>query len=240
MLELEAKNTGKVLVIGHRGAPGYAPENTMSSFERGLELGCDLIEVDVHMSADRHIVVMHDPDVSRTTDGRGHLKDMDLAAVRKLDAGAWFDGRFRGELVIEIKGDPQPAEGIESGIIDLIGRYGMLNEVMVISFYHQAVRRLKELEPRVATGILYGGQLLDTVGAARAARADSVRLQRHYCTAELVREVHEAGLTASAWLANDEPVMKHLLEMGIDSIGCDYPDRLCAFLDRSGLRWPSA
>lgn len=254
MLEIEAKNTGRVLVIGHRGALGHAPENTMSSFERGLEIGCDLIELDVHMSADGHVVVMHDADVSRTTDGRGRLKDMDLVAVKKLDAGIRFNERFRGErvptleevldwartrigLVIEIKGDPQPAEGIESKIIDLIARYGMMNDVMVISFYHEAVRRVKELEPRLAAGILYSGQLVDTVAAARAARADSVRPQWYYWTAKLVQEVHAAGLTASTWVANDEKVMKHLVAMGIDSIGCDYPDRLCAFLDRNGLRW---
>jgi glycerophosphoryl diester phosphodiesterase len=256
MLEIEAKNTGKVLVIGHRGALGYAPENTMSSFKRGLEIGCDLIELDVHMSADERIVVMHDADVSRTTDGRGHLKDMELAAIKKLDAGVRFDERFRGErvptldevldwartrvgLVIEIKGDPQPTEGIETQIIALIKHYGMMDAVMLISFYHEAVRRVKELEPRLATGILYSGQLVDTLAAAQAARADSVRPHWYYWTAQLVQQVHNAGLTASTWVANDEKVMKHLVEMGIDSIGCDYPDRLCGFLDRNGLRWGS-
>ena len=73
MLELEAAKTGKVLVIGHRGALGHAPENTMASFQKGLELGADLIELDVHMSADGALAVMHDGEVSRTTDGKGRL-----------------------------------------------------------------------------------------------------------------------------------------------------------------------
>jgi glycerophosphoryl diester phosphodiesterase len=254
MLELEAARSGKVLVIGHRGAAGHAPENTMASFQKGLELGADLIELDIHMTRDGALVVMHDGDVSRTTDGRGRIKEMTLAQVRELDAGAWFDPRFRGErvpilsevlewargripLVIEIKGDPLPARGIEEELLGMLRTRDMVDSVMAISFHHPSVRRLKELEPARATGILYTGRLVDPVAAARAALADSVRPAWSYWTREDVEAVHAAGLSASAWNADDEPVMEYLVSLGIDSIGANYPDRLRAFLDARGLGW---
>lgn len=257
MLEIEAANSGKVLVIGHRGALGYAPENTMASFEVGLQLGVDLIELDIHMSRDGHLVVMHDGEVTRTTDGSGRISDMTLAEIARLDAGCKFDERFRGQrvpllsevmawargripLVIEIKGDPEVSPGIEEKLIDLVHQHRILDEVIVISFHHTAVKRAKELEPGLATGILYSGRLVDTTGAARAARADSVRPQWSYWTRELVDEVHAAGLTASAWVVNSEARAELLVNMGIDSIGSDYPDRLCTYLERAGRRWPAA
>ncbi|MBN1672774.1 MAG: glycerophosphodiester phosphodiesterase [Kiritimatiellae bacterium] len=251
MLELEAANTGKVLVIGHRGALGHAPENTMASFKRGFELGADLIELDVHMSRDGLLACMHDADVSRTTDGNGRIKDMTRADIGKLDAGVKFDARFRGEpvpfldevlawagnrvgLVIEIKGDPLPAPGIEDALVQRLRAHGMLDQAMVISFHHPAVRRVKELAPETATGILYACRLADTVGAARAARADSLRPSWAFWTADDVRTVHAAGLAASTWVANDEERFAYLAELGVDSIGTDYPDRLRAWLDRTG------
>ena len=255
MLEIEAANTGKILVIGHRGALGYAPENTLASFELGWKLGADLLELDIHMTRDGELVVMHDADVSRTTDGHGYIKDMTLAEIKELDAGSWFDERFRGQhvptlaevltwakdripLVIEIKGDPQPANGIEEKLIETVHEHKMLDEVMIISFYHTSVKRVKELEPALATGILYTGRLVDTVGAARAALADSVRPHWSYWTAEVVEEVHDAGLTAHAWNADTEEVMEYLVGIGVDSIGSNYPDRLRAYLDARGLGWP--
>ena len=254
MLELEAAGSGKVLVIGHRGALGHAPENTMASFRRGLELGSDLIELDVHMSRDGALVVMHDGDVSRTTDGRGHIKDMTLDEIKRLDAGGWFDEGFRSErvptldevlewarprvpLVVEIKGDPHPASGIEQALLDLLRAHDMLARVMVISFHHDSVKRARELEPSLATGILYTGRLADTVGAAQAADARSVRPSWSYWSAETVAEVHRAGLTASSWVANDETRADYLADMGVDSIGSDFPDRLRAWLDRTGRGW---
>jgi glycerophosphoryl diester phosphodiesterase len=255
MLELEVANTGKVLVLGHRGALGHAPENTMASFELGLELGADLLEMDIHMSHDGELIVMHDAEVSRTTDGHGMIHDLALAEIKKLDAGAWFGDRFRGQrvptlpevlawaknripLVIEIKGSPHPAPGIEEAMVEVLRDHDMLDEVMAISFHHTSVKRVKELEPKLATGILFSGHLVDTVGVAKAALADSVRPKWSYWTAELVEEVHAAGLTAHAWNANDEKRAEYLVGLGIDCIGTNYPERLRAYLDRNGLGWP--
>jgi glycerophosphoryl diester phosphodiesterase len=92
----------------------------------------------------------------------------------------------------------------------------------------------------LATGILYVGRLLETVGATKAALADSARPSWPYWTTELVDQVHAAGLTASTWNADDEELMKYLVGLGVDSIGSNYPDRLRTFLDRRGLSWTSS
>ncbi len=254
MLEIEAANSGKVLVIGHRGAMGHAPENTMASFKKGLELGSDLIELDIHLSKDKELVVIHDADVSRTTNGHGHISDFTIKEIKKLDAGASFAPRFKGEsiptlqevlnwakekipLAIEIKGDPIPAAGIEEKLVNLLRESGMTEKVMVISFYHPALRRVKELAPAIATGILFTGRFSDSVSAARASMADSIRPSWYYWSPDLVEEVHKAGLTASTWTVNDEEVMERTVRMGLDSIGTNYPDKLRRYLDRIGRSW---
>ena len=222
---------------------GYAPENTMASFKKGLALGADLIELDVHLSADGHLVVIHDPTVDRTTDGRGYVKDMTLAQLKKLDAGSWFGPEFAGEriptlaevlewargrvgLVIEIKNGPVFYPGIEEKVIEALEAYDMEEEVIVISFDHRCVRRVKELRPGIATGILYVGRLADPTAAARAAMADAIHPKADYLTAEDVSEAHLAGLAVSTWTVNDPSQMGEFIEMGVDSIGTNYPDLL--------------
>jgi glycerophosphoryl diester phosphodiesterase len=254
VLELEARGSGKVLVIGHRGALGLAPENTMAGFEAGLRAGADLIELDVHLTADGQVVVIHDGDVSRTTGGQGRVAEMTLAEIQRLDAGSAFATRLAGErvpmlaevldwartripLVVEIKGDPIPAPGIEERVVKLLRAHAMLDHAAVISFHHPVVRRVKEVDERVATGILYQARLADTVAVARAARADSVRPGWAYVTRALVDEAHAAGLVASTWNANDEARAAYLIALGVDSIGSDYPDRLRAYVDRVGRGW---
>ena len=254
MLELDAARTGKVLVIGHRGALGHAPENTFASFKKGLELGSDVLELDVQLSRDGHLMVIHDGDVSRTTDGKGHVRDLTLEQIKALDAGSWFDDAFAGEqvptlhevlawaknripLAVEIKGDPTPDSAMAPRIVAALRQHDMIDEVMLISFHHDMLVLARELEPRLTTGILYVGSLVDTVGAAHAAKADSVRPAWNYWTAAKVAVVHAAGLTASAWNADVEGLMEHLVSLGVDSIGANYPDRLRRFLDRRGLSW---
>ena len=248
MLELEMANTGKVLVIGHRGAMGYAPENTLSSFRKAVELGADLIEFDIHLSADGHIIVIHDCSVERTTDGLGDVSAMTLNEIRNLDAGSHFGPEFQGEkiptleevlrwsggripLVIEIKGEPEPEPGIEEKLIEVLHSYRMLEQSMVISFFHPSVGRIKEIEPKAHTGILFSSGLIDAVGAAREVHADSVRPSWTYWNRDLVRKVHEAGLAASVWTVNDEDIMRSMINMGIDSIATNYPDKLRSLLD---------
>src|SRR5918998_577244 len=140
------RSPGRARVFGHRGAMGYAPENTFASFALAVEQGVDAIELDVHLTADDEVVVIHDHHLERTTSGRGLVREHTLAEIRALDAGSRFDARFAGERVptlaevldwardrcvldVEIKGGPAPYPDIAAHVVDLIRRHQMAERV---------------------------------------------------------------------------------------------------------------
>ncbi len=230
-----------VLRVGHRGAKGHAPENTLASFERGVALGVDAVETDVHLSADGEVVIIHDHTVDRTTNGKGFVKDLTVAQLQALDAGSWYDPRFAGERIltlrelldwardrvpvaIEIKNGPIYYPGIAAKTLALLREYGMLGQAILISFDHFVLRECKMLEPEVATGILYAGRLVDPVAAAQAAGADALHPAWAFVTPDLIEMAHAAGLAVSPWCPNDRPTLQWLEARGVDSIGTDYPD----------------
>ncbi len=188
-----------LLRVGHRGAKGHAPENTLSSFVIAAEMGVNVIETDVHLSKDGELVLIHDHTVQRTTDGHGYVKDMTLAELKKLDAGSWYGARFAGERIptldellawardrvavaIEIKNGPIYYPGIAEKIIAALYCHDMTRRAILISFDHRVVREAKALASEVLTGILYVGRLADPVAAAHAARADALHPQWAYIT----------------------------------------------------------
>ncbi len=230
-----------LLRVGHRGAKGHAPENTLSSFTVAAGMGVNVVETDVHLSKDGQVVLIHDHTVNRTTNGHGHIKDLTLAELKKLDAGSWYDRRFVGERIptldellvwardkvavaIEIKNGPIYYPGIAAETIRFLRKHGMERQAILISFDHLVLREAKQIAPEILTGILYVGGLADPVGAARAAGADALHPHWAYVTPELVQTVHAAGLAISPWNPNDLPTLRMLSEMGVDSVGTDYPE----------------
>jgi glycerophosphoryl diester phosphodiesterase len=229
---------GRVWIVGHRGAMGYCPENTLVSFERGLELGADWIELDVHLSSDGALIVIHDETLDRTTNGHGLVRDHTLQQLRALDAGNgqrlltleevldWAHQR-NTVLDIEIKNAPVFYPGIEDKVVGAIRETEMLDQVIVISFDHVAVKRVKELEPRIATGVLYACRPTDGgVPLARAAQADAVLPHWAYVTEEDVALAHKAGLSVAPWASSDPQVLRHLVACRVDAIGTNHPDVL--------------
>jgi glycerophosphoryl diester phosphodiesterase len=230
-----------LLRVGHRGAKGHAPENIMISFMMGADMGVNAVETDVHLSKDGEVVLIHDHTVDRTTNGHGFVKDMTLAELKKLDAGSWYDPRFAGEriptlaellawakdrvgIAIEIKNGPLYYPGIAEKTIRLLRQHGMERQVILISFDHFVLREAKKIAPEIATGILYVGGLVDAVAAAHATMADALHPNWAFVTPDLVRTVHEAGLAISPWNPNDLPTLRMLSQMGVDSVGTDYPE----------------
>jgi glycerophosphoryl diester phosphodiesterase len=236
---------GRVWVIGHRGAMGHCPENTMASFQRGLELGADWIELDVHLTADGELAVIHDETVDRTTDGHGLVKDHTLAELKQLDAGGWFGPEYAGQRIptldevlawahahativdIEIKNAPIYYAGIEEAVVAALDRSAMAEQVIVISFDHAAVKRIKALDARVATGVLYSGRPVDA-GLHLAGQADADGLFPHwaYVTRADVQAAHAAGLSVAPWSTSDPNVLRRLIAAGVDAIGTNHPDVL--------------
>jgi glycerophosphoryl diester phosphodiesterase len=241
---------GRVWVIGHRGAMGYCPENTLASFDRARALGADWIELDVHLTRDGTLAVIHDERVDRTTNGRGWLKDLTLGELRRLDAGSWYGPAFAGQHVpvlddvvqwarahgvtldIEIKNVPMYYAGIESAVVECLDRCGMSEQAIVISFDHRAIRRVKDLDGRIVTGVLYAGRPVDGgVGLARAAGADALLPQYQYVTPEDVRLAHDAGLIVAPWTTSEPAALEQLIAAGVDAIGTNHPDVLRGLLD---------
>jgi glycerophosphoryl diester phosphodiesterase len=238
---------GRPLVVGHRGASGYAPENTLASFELALEQGADVVEMDVHLSRDGEVVVIHDEQLERTTDGRGLVGEHSLAELRRLDAGSWFDPRFAGQripslaevlewaagrahLAIEIKNGPCSYQGIEAKVVALLDRYGMRQRALVISFDHHALRRVRALDREVATGVLYVGRPLDPHPLAQAVGAQVVEPHWSFVTSDDVAAAHAAGLRVSTWATSDPAVLRSLIAAAVDGIATDHPDRLVRLL----------
>jgi glycerophosphoryl diester phosphodiesterase len=224
---------------------GHCPENTLASFERGLALGADWLELDVHLSRDGALVVIHDETLDRTTNGHGPVNQHTLAELKKLDAGGWFDPRFAGEHIptldevldwartrktvvdIEIKNAPVYYAGIEDAVVRSLERHGMTEQVIVISFDHRAVQRVKKLRPAIVTGVLYACRPADGgLGLARAVGAEALLPHHAYVTREDVRAAHEAGLAVAPWTSSDPEVLKQLIDAGVDAIGTNHPDVL--------------
>ncbi len=228
-------------VIGHRGAAGYAPENTMASFERGLALGVDAIELDIHPTSDGELVVIHDPTLERTTNGHGFVSTHTLAQLQQLDAGTWFDPTFAGEripafrevlewargrtrVVIEIKQGPIFYPKVEELLIAALDQAGMRDQVLVISFDHISVRKVKQLAPDIPTGVLYAGRCINPVALARDAEADALLPYWALLTKEEVTAAHEAGLYIAPW-GGPEQNYEFILATGVDAVAADFPDR---------------
>jgi glycerophosphoryl diester phosphodiesterase len=160
-------------LVGHRGACEVAPENTLASFHRAYQDGADIVEMDVRLTADGHVVVMHDEDVGRTTNGKGSVSTMTLAELKKLDAGAWFDERFVGEqiplldevlawgkgkiaLMIEFKFDPfgSFSPDLVPEVLALLKDSNIAEQVVFISYQAKALQQVKTLMPGPPLGLM--------------------------------------------------------------------------------------
>lgn len=232
----------KFRVIGHRGAAGHAPENTLVSFQKALELGVDAVECDVHLSKDGEVVVIHDETVERTTNGSGYVKDLTTAELQRLDAGKLFDA-YRGEripllrevcqlirgqagLVLEIKNGPFWYPGIEAKVVQILEQENMVENTIVIAFDHPTVKRIKALQPQLTTGILFACAFVDPWAVIAQADADAFHPQYKLVTSEMVAEAHQRGYLVNLWTINEPAHIRQWQQYGVDGIASDYPDRL--------------
>jgi glycerophosphoryl diester phosphodiesterase len=230
---------------------GYAPENTFASFERAVEIGVDAIELDVHLTADGKVVVIHDHQLDRTTDGDGIVGEKTLAELKSLDAGKPFGDALLGQRIptlgevlewargrcvldIEIKGGPWPYPGLEAKVVDLIREHEMVDQTIVISFEHPTVARVRALAPEIATGTLWSARPIDPVSVAEAAGANAILPMWPYCDAETVERAHAAGLSVHPWATSDPKIVAHLIEIGVDSICSNHPDVVVGALRHTG------
>jgi glycerophosphoryl diester phosphodiesterase len=235
-----AHDEGRPLLGGHRGNPAENPENTMRSFRSAIEAGCDLIECDVHLSADGRLVVIHDHTLERTTNGTGLVREHTAAELRKLDAG---DGEKipllqevvelalgKVGLVIETKQLPPLYPGLEDKLLNMLRQLGAVEECAVISFNHLSIHQLRKLEPNLQLGILEGARPMHPAKMLRDAGADVYSPHWGAADPQIVQEVHAAGGAVAVWPVDDEPAVAWCRYCKPDSIFTNRPKEIRAAL----------
>ena len=245
-LYARARESGAPLVGGHRGNPAEHPENTLASFRSAIEVGVDLIECDVHLTADGELVVIHDHTLDRTTSGTGLLAPHTLAELRRLDAGEGERLPVLAEvcalamdrvgLCVEIKQIPIPYPGLEERLLAQLRELDMVAQTAVISFDHRAVRRLKELEPALTVGVLEGARPIDPVALLRGAGAQIYSPHYGAMDPELVAEVHAAGGAVGVWTVDDDAAVAWCRACKPDSVFTNRPREILPALRANGAR----
>jgi glycerophosphoryl diester phosphodiesterase len=241
------------MVSAHRGASGYAPENTMAAFRLAHELGADGVEFDVHMSADDRLVVIHDDTLDRTTSGHGYVRDHPASALIALDAGTGehiplldevleWARRVAMPLSIELK-RPNSALGrpaypdFAARVVDAVRGFDLADQVLVFSDDHTLVREARSVAPEIGTAIVLGlGTFIDPIGIAKQAGADGVALYWRYLSMGLVDAFHAEGLHVFGFGVGEDPEndsqgLDAVLRNGADFVSSGKPDRLRAFVD---------
>ncbi|MGB9682531.1 MAG: glycerophosphodiester phosphodiesterase [bacterium] len=235
------KGTVIPVILGHRGAPKVAPQNTLSSFKMALEMGADGVELDVRLTKDRKFVIIHDPMVDNVTNGKGYVGDYTLVELKRLDAGSWFSKEFQNERIptleealdilrsfkivnIEIKNDPIPCEGIEEIFLEFIFNTEIRNRVIVSSFDHSLLLRLKRLDDSINTGVLYSCKPENPNLLAIDVKANSLHPFWPSIGEDTVRDAHNVGLKIFPWTVDEESYMRILLEWNVDGIITNSPE----------------
>jgi glycerophosphoryl diester phosphodiesterase len=242
---------GIILNLAHRGFSGKYPENTKRAFLAAIEEGhCDGFESDVHLSADGEPVIFHDATLERTSNGSGAVGAHSFAALRELDTGSWKGAEFAGERILhldellgivlehglvlnlEIKNYDVFYKDIEERVIRRIKALGAEEAVFLSSFNHISMKKCKEIDGSIKTGLLYSYPLLDAAAYAASGGMDALhpRVSCLVYSPELTGEAHKRGLKVNVWTANTEEDIRFCIEKGVDSIISNYPDRLGALL----------
>jgi glycerophosphoryl diester phosphodiesterase len=234
------------LVIAHRGDSAHRPENTLAAFAGALECGAEIVELDVQLTRDGHVVVMHDPTVDRTTGGSGRVSEMTLREVRALSAGyperfgAAFAGervptlaealgllRDRARVLVEIKRDSvtDDAEGgIEARALAEVRRAGMEKDVAFISFDRRALERCRDQAPEIARGPLFHrAEPGDVLAVAREVGGELVLPAKGMLTDDLRDRAREAGVKVATWVVDEPDELKTLARYDLYGIGSNRP-----------------
>ena len=240
-------------IIAHRGASGSAPENTIAAFRKALDIGVDMIELDIHLSKDSILIVCRDVSVNRTTNGAGEIRNLTLRELKQLDAGSWYGKEFTGErlptleevmqlvngqsrLLIEIKGKSNVYQGLEEILVELLKRYDAKSWCIVQSFHTPFLTRLNELDPGIAPYKLIvadvpllpmyvdDGLKFGSITALDFCKA--INPMGTMVSEQFINKVHARGQMVFVWTINEVKKAEKLIEMGADGIITNYPERM--------------
>ncbi|CAI8857387.1 glycerophosphoryl diester phosphodiesterase [Bacillus sp. IT-79MI2] len=233
----------KPLIFAHRGVKGTHPENTMIAFQEAERVGAHGIELDVHLSKDGEIVVIHDETVDRTTSGTGLVSEKTVAELQALDAGSHKNLAFNEakiptlrevfiwlsttnlQLNIELKTDVIHYPGIEEKVVDLVREYHLSNQIIFSSFNHDSVSLLAEISPEIPRAILYDEPLSDPIAEAKKREASGLHPNFQLLTKEFVQTAQQQGYVFRPYTINENKDLQTMIDYGVDVIITDWPIR---------------
>ncbi len=232
------------LKIGHRGAAGYCPENTIASYKKAIELGAEVLELDIHLSKDDVLVVHHDPTLNRTTSGKGNLRDYTAAELKELDAGSWYHPRFKNERIpllsevlerfrseagflIELK-HPALYPGIEAKLAEELRKFtasaSITQPILIHSFDAESMKRFHVLMPDVQVGVLIKRRIDDETLKELAKFASFINPKQTILNPKLQQRIQKHGMKVYTWTVNNKNRVRMFEKMRIDGIISDFPD----------------
>jgi len=229
-------------VIGHRGAAAHAPENTLAGFRAARVLGCTWVEFDVRLTGDGALVVCHDDQLKRTTDGHGQISKLPLAAIRRWDAGSWFSKSFSGEMIptldetlelcrelelganVEIKAEPGRARATAAAVAVCLDHLaGRSPFILVSSFLPEAISEMAEQAPSVPRGMLFRKVPRDWAAIAEQLGCATVNADHRSLSESLAAQIVDAGYPLLAYTVNDAARARQLFDWGVASVFSDTP-----------------
>lgn len=230
-------------IYGHRGASKYAPENSMEAFQLAYEMGADGIEFDVQMTKDGHLVVVHDEEISRVSDGQGYIKDYTLGELRRFqfnrthpeyknikiplleDVLEQFKEKKDFLFNIELKNNIFAYEGMEERIISLVKEMGLLDRILFSSFYHKSMLRLREMDSNAKIAFLYCDGILDVHDYAKKYAVEAVHPAQYLLNRDsMFLFLRESGIEVNVWTVDSGKEIRRLCDMGVDGIITNKPD----------------
>jgi len=220
-----------VIITGHRGSLGTEPENTLRSFRRAIADGCHEIELDLRVSADGELVIMHDATVDRTTNGTGEVAALTLAELRALDAGQGEVIPTWTEVVAALPTVRFQAEVKDPAAVPLLADSlradpGLAARTLVTSFHPEILLAVRRAFPGATSGRIFGRTTPDVLALTREAEASWALCGITGLTSELVAELHAAGLSVTAWPVPDGATLEQAVALGVDGVTTDNPHSL--------------
>ena len=223
-----------MLKIGHRGARAYEPENTLRSFKKALEFGVGAVELDVRRTKDDEIVVIHDAKVDRTTNGEGLVSELTLEEIKQFvtekgekiptleEALDFLDRKVK--ILIELK-----ETGFEEKVLSLVHEKGLVKNVAFVSFLEEALRKVRELDDKIETGLIYVRHK-NPIKAALELKANYLLPLYRFTHTSNVQKAHDNGLKVIVWTINKREEVSEYVKKGVDGIASDRPDILMGAL----------
>lgn len=230
----------KQYVIGHRGAAGLAPENTLKAFKVGCEAGVEVVECDIHLTKDKKLIVIHDGTLDRTTNGTGWVNDYTFDEIRKLDAGQGEQIptleevvdlvlNYETHLIIEIKAEDEQIahEQTEAFINFLSARPDIIPKIYLHSFWHDTVKTIKARFPELRSYVIMmiGLTPQKMFQLILDANADGASIEQDYISPELVKLCQARGIELNAWLLNDQSSFNKMKAMGVEGLITNFPGK---------------